>query len=367
MEEDAVEAVNEAYERLKDAGNNAAYAKRERADLADLFNEKMDNLGLDLHAKSIRHGMSDVINKTGLSVHAKNIREGTKQIKEGISTGISTSLNKTGITELKTTVSTSVSTSLRSVGIQKTPNSSAKKRRDGSFAKSFKGLESDVMKRRETLAQRLSNVESGEGDLGNGTSRSLNGLTTSEDCETALQDDAIQEVSTHSLQSDPMRGSSVRFRSSRKVASEVNADPDPWEVVETLAEESKNNKKNRSKPYRVSAGVWTAPSLRRTYKGLRRYLFNLFLWSRENSDEITDVAARESTYAVVTFTSRQAAIAARKCLADGRGADSFKTMNSLPVPPLADSAAFNVFDCRGFTRPVTIGLNESQKNWRKSL
>ena len=357
MEEDAVEAVNEAYEQLKDAGNNAAYAKRERADLAGLFNEKMDNLGLDLHARSIRHGVSGVISKTGLSVHAKNIREGTKHIKEGISTGISTSLNKTGIMDLKTTVSTSVSTSLKSVGIQKTPNASAKKRRDtrdGAFSKSFKGLESNVMTRRDTVAQRLLNAESGEGDLGNGTSRSLNRLPASEDGEASLQD-----VS--------QGGSSMRFRSNRKIAPEVNADPDPWEVVETLAEESKNNKKKHSKAYRVSDGVWNTPSLRRTYKGLRRYLLNLFLWSRENSDEMTDVMARESTYAVVTFTSRQAAIAARRCLADGRGADSFKTMNSLPVPPLADSAAFNVFDCRGFTRPVTIGLNESQKNWRKSL
>jgi hypothetical protein len=40
------------------------------------------------------------------------------------------------------------------------------------------------------------------------------------------------------------------------------------------------------------------------------------------------------TFAVVTFTSRQAAIAARQCLADGKGVDRWMHVDDIPVAPL---------------------------------
>jgi hypothetical protein len=40
------------------------------------------------------------------------------------------------------------------------------------------------------------------------------------------------------------------------------------------------------------------------------------------------------SYAVVTFTSRQAAIAARQCLADGKGVDRWMNVDGIPVTPL---------------------------------
>jgi hypothetical protein len=73
---------------------------------------------------------------------------------------------------------------------------------------------------------------------------------------------------------------------------------------------------------------------------------------------------RESTYAVVTFTSRQAACAARQCLADGRGLDRWMTFEEIPVPPLADAAPFALCPCRGCCRPVTISINDQQKSLR---
>lgn len=40
------------------------------------------------------------------------------------------------------------------------------------------------------------------------------------------------------------------------------------------------------------------------------------------------------TYAVVTFTSRQAAIAARQSLADGGGVNTWKQVDDIPISPL---------------------------------
>lgn len=140
-----------------------------------------------------------------------------------------------------------------------------------------------------------------------------------------------------------------------------------WELVENIASEAKNIKRKEQAPYRVLNGKWRPPTCKRAYNGFRRKIASLLSWTGDNSNEATDLLARDSTFAVVTFTSRQAAIAARQCLADGRGAESFVTATVHPVPPLADSAAFNICDFRGCTKPVTIGLNEYQKQWRKTF
>ena len=50
----------------------------------------------------------------------------------------------------------------------------------------------------------------------------------------------------------------------------------------------------------------------------------------------------QKTYAVVTFTSRQAAITARQCMADGSGLGWWEAMEDLPVPPLADSPPWDL-------------------------
>lgn len=87
----------------------------------------------------------------------------------------------------------------------------------------------------------------------------------------------------------------------------------------------------------------------------------------EVKDTFADHLTRESTYAVVTFLSRQAAVAARQCLADGRGQNRWVTFSAVPVPPLADAAPFNIFFCRGCCRPVSISIHQRQKTARKYL
>ena len=84
----------------------------------------------------------------------------------------------------------------------------------------------------------------------------------------------------------------------------------------------------------------------------------------EVKDTVADRLIRESTYAVVTFMSRQAAVAARQCLADGRGQNRWITSTAVPVPPLADAAPFNLFFCRGCCRPVALSIHQRQKVFR---
>lgn len=84
------------------------------------------------------------------------------------------------------------------------------------------------------------------------------------------------------------------------------------------------------------------------------------------SREIPHIIDTDS-YAVVTFTSRQAAIAARQCMADGSGIDRWREVEAIPIPPLADAPPWNICDCRGCCRPVTVTLPEAQKRWRNNF
>jgi hypothetical protein len=71
------------------------------------------------------------------------------------------------------------------------------------------------------------------------------------------------------------------------------------------------------------------------------------------------------SYAVITFSSRQAAIAARQCLADGGAANSWQQIDEIPIPPLADAPPRNIFFCRGCCRPVTLTINYKEKKCRR--
>lgn len=79
----------------------------------------------------------------------------------------------------------------------------------------------------------------------------------------------------------------------------------------------------------------------------------------------TSKIATTDSYAVVTFTSRQAAIAARQCMVDGSGIERWREVAAIPIPPLADASPCNICDCRGCCRPVTVTLPQESKRWRK--
>ena len=79
---------------------------------------------------------------------------------------------------------------------------------------------------------------------------------------------------------------------------------------------------------------------------------------RKGKGFVTDL--EHPTYAVITFTSRQSAIIARQCLADGGGGRNiWKPVDGIPNYPLADSPSL-MFYPRGCMRPVTPTIRVSK-------
>jgi len=77
---------------------------------------------------------------------------------------------------------------------------------------------------------------------------------------------------------------------------------------------------------------------------------------------VTDL--NRPSYAVVTFTSRHAAVIARQCLADGTGRRNFwRQVGDIPIYPLADAPQFK-FSQRGLMRPVTPNITYTSKKIR---
>jgi hypothetical protein len=140
----------------------------------------------------------------------------------------------------------------------------------------------------------------------------------------------------------------------------------PWIQVERIINEAIENTRERTttadNSATISTGVWELPNMQQISKSIWNSVI-------EKADKTADEIARDSTYAVVTFTSRQAAVAARTCVADGRGHGRWLTLKDIPIPPLADAPAgdlgFTV--CRNCCRPVTISLNDQQKKLRNYL
>jgi hypothetical protein len=139
-----------------------------------------------------------------------------------------------------------------------------------------------------------------------------------------------------------------------------------YKVMSIVQETSKDmNGVENVKDRMIGSGGWKTPSFQDVFKAIHRRLFNCFyrVKFRLKPPEILDDFARDSTYAVVTFTSRQAAVAARHCLADARGADRWVNLSDLPTPPLADAPSCGT-SCRGCVRPVTLSISDTQKKIR---
>ncbi|KAG7355019.1 protein of unknown function DUF221-domain containing protein [Nitzschia inconspicua] len=91
---------------------------------------------------------------------------------------------------------------------------------------------------------------------------------------------------------------------------------------------------------------------------------NFVCFAQGGPPKVTKVLDHPS-FAIVTFTSRQAAIAARQCLADGKGIDRWDQVDAIPIPPLADAPPCDIFFCRGCCRPVTLTINPKERKVRE--
>ena len=134
---------------------------------------------------------------------------------------------------------------------------------------------------------------------------------------------------------------------------------DLWEQCEALigAEQYMVIRQGKAVKRKMNTGGWYNP-LKRSFD--RK---DLNVQDYVPSGFFKKITRRES-YAVVTFTSRQAAIAARQCLSDGSGLDGWRQVDSIPIPPLADAVPWNICDCRGCCRPVTLTLPSQERRFR---
>lgn len=146
---------------------------------------------------------------------------------------------------------------------------------------------------------------------------------------------------------------------------------DKWTRVMAIVQEASRDKNvnDEAKQRMISSGIWRVPTCRGILHTIRIKFFAA--WAifklRMKPPEIVDDLVRDSSYAIVTFTSRQAAVAARHCLADSRGHDRWVTVAEIPSPPLADAPVCNMSSFRGCVRPVTLSISDKQKIIRHSL
>jgi hypothetical protein len=149
-----------------------------------------------------------------------------------------------------------------------------------------------------------------------------------------------------------------------------------WARVQSIVVENSTPKSSqkKGKPREMDDGRWKWPfseSWRRVFVHRSKVIVE------KNKKKLKHAASQSgyfaksvvlnNTYAVVTFTSRQAAIAARQCLADGSGLGNWKAVADIPIPPLADAVPYNFWSTRGLCRPVTFSINENQKACRRYL
>lgn len=114
-----------------------------------------------------------------------------------------------------------------------------------------------------------------------------------------------------------------------------------WEEAENLVASERNviHKANRTKKYRLDNGHWPNPF--HIWNQSAEHLTGEVSKKKPSTDGSSKIIDTDS-YAVVTFTSRQAAIAARQCLADGCGLDRWREIDYVPIPPLADAPPWNI-------------------------
>jgi hypothetical protein len=160
------------------------------------------------------------------------------------------------------------------------------------------------------------------------------------------------------------------FKTVRSDADQTKSS-NQWEQVNNILRKDDVEGLERKNKKDIETGVWTMPTPKSAASTLKASFIShmkaIGRWtkSKTTNNPITQKLAKDSTYAVVTFSSRQAAVAARHCLADGRGVDRWLSLETVPVPPLADAAPCDMITCRGCCRPVTLNLNQNQLMLRR--
>jgi len=200
-------------------------------------------------------------------------------------------------------------------------------------------------------------------------------------------DDLESHLCQNSLDNAPGNDSKRSLLSRRKAKPTSTLDDllgleplDQWAKVEQICHSHTNNVSSSTDPIAQGSkeptpkafdnGVWdpitVVESTKDNILSIPKRLCNgIASFAKKKSGRISDRYQSNSTYAVVTFTNRQAALAARHLVADGRGANRWIAVEELPVPPLADSASCDLITCRGCCRPLSLSVSNNEKMIRK--
>ena len=179
--------------------------------------------------------------------------------------------------------------------------------------------------------------------------------------------------------SSPMAEPSLRRRTNtiQSLISEGDGSKssNQWDQVKSILRKNTEYDESRVGSPRnnqeIETGIWVKPSIKAMMRAVKSDILStlkaIITWTKGTTEKATSTLARDSTYAVVTFSSRQAAVAARHCLADGRGVQKWLSLETMPVAPLADAAPCDIITCRGCCRPVTLNLNQNQLMIRRYI
>lgn len=147
--------------------------------------------------------------------------------------------------------------------------------------------------------------------------------------------DITSPSNVSSLRRRTMTGQSSK---TNKSDAELTTASNQWEQVKNiLRKDDVDADGNNKKKPEIETGVWTMPTLKNTTSSVKKsiveHLKSFGRWTRiiSRNNPLTQKIAKDSTYAVVTFSSRQAAIAARHCIADGRGVERWLSLETVPV------------------------------------
>jgi hypothetical protein len=243
--------------------------------------------------------------------------------------------------------------------------------------------------------------------------------------EARIQEQTSYRNTKHGIEGDIQSADS---RSDSKSPSHDDDDGEDGVHIQTVSEEGPESDNEEARPLRSSPST-TQPNLRKRFKSIRAQYNDAQIlvkqmqdrdstfeddlkengqdccrWRPKLGHRITKGTKKAEkalrtildhpSYAIVTFSSRQSAIAARQCLADGRGVDRWRQVDDIPIAPLADAPPCKPFFCRGcwyvcpflcrsftnstqheepnmifsaiiFSRPVTLTLDYKAKKFRK--
>ena len=139
-----------------------------------------------------------------------------------------------------------------------------------------------------------------------------------------------------------------------------------WAKIESMVTEARQLE-GWGEQKSIHSGTWSWNGGKCFSDRPREFMNSFRKWKEYYSGNKNDAFPSNSSCAILTFTSRRAAVAARQSLVDGRGTMRWKALSDIPIPPLADAPPAKMCPCRNCCRPVTLTISPSKKMLRRYM